>query len=60
MLLTEANRFVWPGPDVPPVAPSDAASIAYDPLPYALFEAIRLKFIAALKARATRAVSRTA
>jgi hypothetical protein len=59
VLLTEANRFVWPGPDLRPVQPGDAASVAYGPLPYALFETIRLQFIAALKANAARAVPRT-
>ena len=59
VVLTEANRFVWPGPDLRPVSPGDAASVVYGPLPYALFEEIRLKFIAALKARAARTVPRT-
>jgi hypothetical protein len=59
VVLTEANRFVWPGPDLRPLVPGDAASIAYGPLPYALFEQIRLKFIAALKTRVARAVPRT-
>jgi len=57
--LTEANRFVWPGPDLRPARPGDAASIVYGPLPYALFETIRLKFIAALRARAAVTVPRT-
>ena len=52
--------FVWPGPDLYPASPGDAASVAYGSLPYALFEEIRLKFIAALKTRATRTVPRTA
>ena len=59
VVLTEANRFVWPGPDVRPLQPGDSASVAYGPLPYRLFEDIRLKFIAALKARAARTVPRT-
>ena len=59
VVLTEANRFVWPGPDLRPLQPGDAASVAYGPLPYALFEDIRLKFIAALKASAARTVQRT-
>jgi len=60
VVLTEANRFVWPGPDLYQASPGDAASVAYGSLPYALFEEIRLKFIAALKTRATRTVPRTA
>jgi len=59
VVLTEANRFIWPGPDLRPVAPGDPASVAYGPLPHALFEQIRLKFLVALKARTARAVRRT-
>jgi len=59
VVLTEANRFVWPGPDVRPLQPGDAASVAYGALPFGLFDDIRLKFIAALKANAARAVRRT-
>ena len=59
VVLTEANRFVWPGPDIRPLRSGDAASVAYGPLPYALFEDIRQKFIAALKVRQASAVPRT-
>ncbi len=59
VVLTEANRFAWPGPDLRPARAGDAASVAFGPLPYALFEEIRLKFIAALKNRAAVAVPRT-
>jgi hypothetical protein len=59
VVLTEANRFVWPGPDLRPAIRGDASSMAYGLLPYALFEDIRLKFIAALKARIARTVPRT-
>jgi len=59
VVLTEANRFVWPGPDLRPLRPGDAQSTAYGPLPYRLAEEIRLKFIAALKDRTARAVPRT-
>ena len=59
VVLSEANRFIWPGPDLRPAAPGDPMSVAYGPLPYALFEQIRLKFLATLKARSVRAVRRT-
>lgn len=59
VVLTEANRFLWPGPDLRPTIPGNASSIAYGLLPYALFEEIRLKFIAAAKARAASTVPRT-
>jgi hypothetical protein len=59
VVLTEANRFVWPGPDLRPGVNGDPSSIAYGSLPEKLFERIRLGFLA--KTRATQAplVSRT-
>ena len=58
VLLTEANRFIWPGPDLRPISPGDMASIAYGPLPFALFEQIRQRFIAVIRARRARLVPR--
>jgi hypothetical protein len=58
-VLTEANCFLRPGPDLRPSHPGDVASVAYGLLPYRMFEDIRLKFIAALKASAARTVQRT-
>ena len=60
VVLTEANRFVWPGPDLSPARPGDAASIAYGLLPFRLFETVRQKLIAAIRARRTRVVPRDA
>jgi len=59
VVLTEANRFIWPGPDLRPATPGDAASVAHGPLPFALFEEIRTKFIAAIKARRASVVPRS-
>jgi len=59
VVLTEANRFAWPGPDLRPSISGDAGSVAYGLLPYVLFEDIRLKFIALLKTRTARTVPRT-
>ena len=59
VVLTEANRFIWPGPDPRPLRSGDSSSVAHGLLPYALFEDIRLKFIRALKARTARTVPRT-
>ncbi|ASG20734.1 hypothetical protein Y958_07880 [Nitrospirillum viridazoti CBAmc] len=59
VVLTEANRFVWPGPDLRPLRVGDAASVAYGLLPYALMDAIRLKFIALLKVNRSSVVQRT-
>ncbi len=59
VVLTEANRFVWPGPDLRPLGPDMPNSTAYGSLPYALFEEIRRKFIASIKAKTMRPVPRS-
>ena len=59
VVLSEANRFVWPGPDLRPAPRGDAAGLTYGPLPYALFETIRQKFIAAVRARRAGIVRRS-
>lgn len=59
VILTEANRFIWPGPDVRLITGRDAASVANGPLPFALFEEIRTKFIAAIRARRASVVPRS-
>jgi hypothetical protein len=58
VVLTEANRFIWPGPDLRPLAPGDSASVGYGPLPFALFEETRSKFIAAIRAKRASVVPR--
>lgn len=37
IILTESNRFVWPGPDLRPAGPDDAADVVYGTLPDKLF-----------------------
>jgi hypothetical protein len=59
VVLTEANRFIWPGPDLRPSKPGDSASVGYGPLPFALFEEIRTKFIAAVQAKRASVVPRS-
>lgn len=59
IVLTEANRFVWPGPDLRPAKPGNAGSVAYGQLPYAFFEQVRLGFIKAVKERRARSVPRS-
>lgn len=59
VILSEANRFTWPGPDLRPLCTGEMESVAYGLLPFGLAEQIRSRFIALLKARRTRVVSRT-
>lgn len=59
IVITEANEFTWPGPDLRRVPNDDASTVAYGFLPPALFERVRLSFIAAVTNRRVRRVPRT-
>lgn len=59
IILTEANRFVWPGPDLRPARANDPTSVAFGLLPYRLAETVRQRFLALLNARRAAAVART-
>ena len=59
VVVSEANRFSWPGPDLRPMAGQGPESVAYGLLPSALFRVVRDKFVARARARATGVVSRT-
>ena len=59
IVVTEANRFVWPGPDLrfpPGGAPAD---VAYGVLPAALMVQVREVFRRALIARRAQLVARS-
>ncbi|MGH8219721.1 MAG: hypothetical protein ACREUT_14340 [Steroidobacteraceae bacterium] len=45
IVLTEANVFVWPGPDLRPVPGRDTSTIVYGPLPPRFFAHVRDKFL---------------
>jgi hypothetical protein len=59
IMLSEANRFLWPGPDLRPLPGADASSAALGLLPYKFAEEIRLRFLAQIKARRAHLVTRT-
>jgi len=59
IVLTEANRFVWPGPDLRLAQPGDMASVAYGLLPRAYFKEVAAKFVEIVRARRAGVVSRT-
>lgn len=59
IVLTESNRFAWPGPDLRPATPGDAASIVHGFLPQALFDQVRVKWLALVDARKSAGVVRT-
>jgi hypothetical protein len=45
IMITEANEFLWPGPDLRPVPGADASTIAYGPLPPRFFAHVRDRFL---------------
>lgn len=49
IILTESNRFVWPGPDLRSV---DSESGYCGPLPPALFDEVRRRFVALARGEA--------
>lgn len=59
IIVSEANRFVWPGPDLRPRVGGDSSSVAYGLLPARLYEAVRAKFLRAIELRSLRTVGRT-
>jgi hypothetical protein len=59
VIVTEMNRFLWPGPDVRLVSPTEAGRFDYGPLPPGLFPTIRERFLAAAREQPSRVVPRT-
>ena len=59
IVVTDANRFVWPGPDLRPSVRGDASSVAYGLLPRGLFYEVREKFARAIERRLAGVVRRT-
>jgi hypothetical protein len=59
VVLTEVNRFVWPGPDLRPVEAAAGPSWSHGLLPARLFLHIRDEIVARAKARTLRAVPRS-
>lgn len=59
VVLDEANRFTWPGPDIRPFDTPKGRSISYGFLPPGVFKAIRDRFLALDAAAQTVAVTRT-
>ena len=59
IVLTDANRFIWPGPDLRPRVRGDGATVAYGQLPRGLFNEVRDKFARAVAARLAGIVGRS-
>ncbi len=46
IIVSEGNDFIWPGPDLRPLAGQGLESVVYGLLPPRLFHAIRSRFLA--------------
>ena len=58
VVLTELNKFAWPGPDLRPVSPQKDTCL-YGFLPQGVFAAIRREFLAHYDKKQLRVVPRT-
>ncbi len=59
IMLNEANRFIWPSPDLRFAITGDAASAAYGLLPSSFFKEITKRLAAIIEARLIKIVSRS-
>ena len=58
VILEEANRFIWPGPDLRPMKSGNMTTVVYGELPADLFRKIRERWLA-LSASRRSVVTRT-
>ena len=58
VVLTEVNRFAWPGPDLRPVETATGPAWSHGLLPARLFARIRDEVVSRARARTLRAVPR--
>jgi hypothetical protein len=59
IVITEANEFVWPGPDLRPVPGRDASTIVYGVLPPTFFAYVRDKFLERDRDEKSRRIQRS-
>ena len=59
VIVSEVNRFRWPGPDLRPIAGTDAAGFSYGLLPAKLFLRIRERLIDVASRRGAPVVRRS-
>lgn len=59
VIVSEANRFLWPGPDLRPLPGKGPASAAFGFLPPDVFRAVRDRFLARVRANRAATVPRT-
>lgn len=59
IILDEANRFTWPGPDIRPFDGPHGRTVSYGYLPPGLFKIVRDRFLALDAARNNEPIERT-
>jgi hypothetical protein len=59
IVVSEANRFTWPGPDLRPIPGRDLSTIAYGMLPPTFFRQVRDAFLARFTHGSIASVPRT-
>ena len=59
VVVSEVNRFIWPGPDLRPVPGQEAGRFAYRTLPPSLFETIKKQLLERAARQRLAAVPRT-
>lgn len=59
VILTEANDFIWPGPDLRPVKSGEPNSAVYGPLPPAFMRILRERLLALYRRKRLKSVSRS-
>lgn len=59
IVVSEVNRFVWPGPDLRPVSRAESERFDYGLLPPSVFHQVRERLAAFAASRRLRAVRRT-
>jgi hypothetical protein len=60
IVLTEANRFVWPGPDLRPAQPGDdPTDVSFGLLPSVIYNQVRDKWLAAYDRHLVQHITRT-
>lgn len=59
VVITEANDFIWPGPDLRPAVPADLSTVAYGMLPPGFMTVLRERLLARWRAKKVAVIART-
>jgi len=59
IIVSEGNDFIWPGPDLRPLAGEGLESVVYGFLPPRLFRTVRERFLAYVRAKQAGVTRRT-